>query len=70
MDPAVAWVQPVLGGVNLPADPSSLHHAMHEYLAGCGVDGVKARRAGCSPPPRAAASAGPGVKGAVHTAPA
>ncbi|PSC71477.1 raffinose synthase [Micractinium conductrix] len=41
VDPAVAWVQPVLSGVALPADPSALHRDMHAYLAGCGVDGVK-----------------------------
>ena len=40
-DPAVAWVQPVLGGVCLPLDPTALHRDMHAYLAGCGVDGVK-----------------------------
>ncbi|KAL4442956.1 hypothetical protein ABPG77_008447 [Micractinium sp. CCAP 211/92] len=41
VDPAVAWVQPVLSGVGLPADPRQLHEDMHAYLAGCGVDGVK-----------------------------
>lgn len=41
VDPAVAWVQPVLSGVGLPADPRMLHEDMHSYLAGCGVDGVK-----------------------------
>ncbi len=30
-------------GVGLPADPRQLHEDMHAYLAGCGVDGVKAR---------------------------
>ncbi|KAL4534616.1 hypothetical protein Ndes2526A_g05500 [Nannochloris sp. 'desiccata'] len=41
VDPAVAWVQPVVAGVSLPLDPTLLHHEMHEYLASCGVDGVK-----------------------------
>lgn len=40
-DPAVAWVQPVVSGVGLPADPAVLHQDMHQYLAACGVDGVK-----------------------------
>ncbi|KAL4457682.1 hypothetical protein ABPG75_012547 [Micractinium tetrahymenae] len=41
VDPTVAWVQPVLSGVGLPADPRQLHEDMHSYLAGCGIDGVK-----------------------------
>jgi len=41
IDPAIAWVQPVVAGVSLPLDPTLLHHEMHEYLASCGVDGVK-----------------------------
>ena len=41
VDPAVAWVQPVLSGVCLPLDPTALHRDMHAYLAACGVDGVK-----------------------------
>ena len=40
-DPAVAWVQPVVAGVNIPLDPTALHDDMHAYLASCGVDGVK-----------------------------
>lgn len=40
-DPAVNWIQPVLCGVSLPMDPTQLHHDMHAYLKGCGVDGVK-----------------------------
>ena len=37
---------PFSSGVALPADPSALHRDMHAYLAGCGVDGVKAGRQG------------------------
>lgn len=40
-DPSAAWIQPVLCGLSLPLDPSSLHHDMHEYLSFCGIDGVK-----------------------------
>jgi hypothetical protein len=46
VDPAVGWVQPVLSGLSLPHDPTLLHHDMHAYLAGCGVDGVKVGRSG------------------------
>lgn len=28
-------------GVGVADSPSALYHAMHSYLAGCGVDGVK-----------------------------
>jgi hypothetical protein len=41
VDPAVAWVQPVVAGVSLPLDPTLLHQGMHSYLSSCGVDGVK-----------------------------
>jgi raffinose synthase len=41
IDPTVAWVQPVLAGVSLPADPLPLHQDMHKYLASCSVDGLK-----------------------------
>ncbi|GAB4819326.1 hypothetical protein N2152v2_006372 [Parachlorella kessleri] len=41
VDPSYAWVQSVLAGVGLVANPAPLHRDMHAYLKECGVDGVK-----------------------------
>ncbi len=62
VDPAISWVQPVVSGVSLPLDPvkSSLHHDMHEYLASCGVDGVKVDVQGTIGLAGGSANGGPG----------
>ena len=41
VDPCYAWSPQVLSGVGIATDPAALYAAMHGYLAGAGVDGVK-----------------------------
>ncbi|GFR50303.1 hypothetical protein Agub_g12493, partial [Astrephomene gubernaculifera] len=41
IEPSMAWNPAVLAGIGVVTDPHRLYHAMHRYLADCGVDGVK-----------------------------
>ena len=66
VDPAVAWVQPVIAGVSLPLDPTPLHHDMHAYLSSCGIDGVKVDVQGTIGLAGSAANGGPALAAAYH----
>ncbi|KAL4419946.1 hypothetical protein ABPG75_007044 [Micractinium tetrahymenae] len=41
IDPSYGWTPGTLAGVGLPSSPRQLHSDMHDYLKGCGADGVK-----------------------------
>ncbi|KIY92808.1 hypothetical protein MNEG_15155, partial [Monoraphidium neglectum] len=41
IEPSLMWSPAVLAGVGIADRPAALYSAMHAYLAGCGVDGVK-----------------------------
>lgn len=43
VEPSMQWNSAVLAGIGVVPDPLRLHLPLHQYLADCGVDGVKVR---------------------------
>eukprot|EP00887_Chlorella_sp_A99_P002737 scaffold6.g2737.t1 len=68
VDPSVGFVQPVLSGVALPADPAPLYSDMHSYLAAAGVDGVKVDVQSTLGLLGSVAGSGPALAAAYHAA--